>query len=91
MDSTKIMDKDFVKVDLSPNFNYQTWFWKVYLILCENKVELCVDLQYPIITHQSTQEEKEKYQKWMKNFILRLHHELHAGVVLQAVLQGTFC
>lgn len=66
MDSTKITDKDFVNMDMSPDFDYQTWSWKVYLFLCEKKVEHCVDLRKPIITNESTQEDKVKKQKWKK-------------------------
>lgn len=56
MDSAKLMDKDFVKMDMSPELDYQNWSFMVYLLLCEKKMEYCVNLPEPIIIDEFTQE-----------------------------------
>lgn len=69
MDSSKMFDKDFEKLDWKSDFDFQSWSFEVYLMLCEKNVEYYVDKTEPIIIDKSSKEENVKYEKWKENFI----------------------
>lgn len=66
MDSSKALNKDFVKKDISLNFKFQVWFIKVHF-LHDNHVDYILEELELVITEESTQEEKIKQKKWKQD------------------------
>lgn len=48
MDATKMFNKVFMKLDMIPDFDFQTRSFKVYLLLCKKKVELWLTHRSPL-------------------------------------------